>query len=99
MKKELKEKLSKQTSYHYVQDVFEPTIDQQKKSVEELKKSLTTRSEKLTDTILEGLENEDEITQRDNEILTKLTNSNAVSASFVKILVYLLKSVRRPVLL
>ena len=43
---------SKQNSYHDMQ-VFEPSIDQQKKSAEELTKSLTG-SEKLGNTVLKG---------------------------------------------
>ena len=62
---------------------FEPPIDQQKKSTEE---SLTTGIEETENTINRGLEIYVQVTQRKNEILTKLTKSKVISSGIVKIL-------------
>ena len=81
MKKQLKEKLSKQCFYHDLQKGSEISIFQQKKSADELTTSKTKEGEKFGNTILKGLQTYDEITQRNNENFSKLTISNIIGAS------------------
>ena len=64
----LKEKTSNQNFYYGMEKLFEPSSQQQK----EINKAIITRNEVLGKTILHGVENYDEITQRNNEILSNL---------------------------
>ena len=88
----MKVKPNEQSCFHDTQEVFEPPIDQQKKSTEKLTKLLKTGNGNLGNTILEGLENYDEIIRGKNKVLTKLTNSNVIGASIVNVPTDLMKS-------
>ena len=88
----MNEKLNKQNFYQAMNDVFEPSIDQQIKWAEESVNIKTTRKVKLGNAILKGLENNDELTQINNATSTKLTKSNVKSASIVKVLADVMKS-------
>ena len=82
----MREKLSNRKFCEEMQEVFEPSVNQQKKSAEELKKSITTWNEKIGNTLLKRLENYDEITRRNHEVFTKLTNPNVIGVSIAKVL-------------
>ena len=78
--------LNKHKFYDAMQKNFEASVDQRKKTADELTNSITAGKEKLGITIFKGPEKFDELTQRKKEILTKPTNSNELNASFVEIL-------------
>ena len=63
-KKNSKEILSKQISYHNMKKVIELSYDQQQREVQEKLKAITTESEILRFTIFEGFEAFYELSQR-----------------------------------
>ena len=68
----MKEKQTKYFCYLDMQKTTEPSIDQQKKSVVELTKAITTGNEKIGNTILKVLKTYYEKTEDDFENSTKL---------------------------
>ena len=78
-----------------MQEIFEPT-DRQKNSAENLTKSITTGNlKKRKKNILKGPEIYDEVTLRNNELLSKLTNSIVMTAIIVETPADPIKSIKR----
>ena len=109
----LKEKLGKQDFHYDMEEVFEPVIENQKKSQNQTKlesekqiqalrdstqtttqatqdqtraiqESSNTLNKKLHKSVKEGIQEYDKITNRNNQTVTDLVNSNQVDSSIVK---------------
>ena len=94
----LKEKLGKQDFHYDMEEVFEPVTENQKqhenninqqiqaindqtKAIKDSSKILNTNLQK---SIKQGIQEYDEISKKNNELLTNLVNSNQVDSSIVK---------------
>ena len=82
----MQEKLSNQNFYHDLEEVIESSMQQQKENT----KALTTGNEDLGKTNLQGGENYNQITRRNNEILSNLIMSNAIDSGITTTLTNLM---------
>ena len=94
-KERLKEKLGKQDFHYDLEEVFEPVTTKQVESNEKQLQAIenqtraiehnnNTLREALQNSIKEGIQEYDEITNRNNQLLTSLVTSNQVDSSIVK---------------
>ena len=89
MNERLEVKLSNQNFYHKMEKVFGLSMQQQK----ELPKAQATGNEDVGKAVIHGLENQ--ITQRNNEILCNLIKSNAIDSSITTTLANLMNSFKK----
>ena len=94
-KERLKEKLGKQDFHYDLEEVFEPVTTKQVESNEKQLQAIenqtraiehnnNTLREALQNSIKEGIKQYNEITNRNNQLLTSLVTSNQVDSSIVK---------------
>ena len=88
VKERLEEKLCNQFSYPCIEEVFEPSFQQQN----EITKTITRGNEDLGKAFFQGEENDKQKTPRIDEILSNLIKSNAVETSITTTLVNLMTS-------
>ena len=100
-KERLKEKLGKQDFHYDLEEVFEPVTTKQVESNEKQLQAIenqtraiehnnNTLREALQNSIKEGIKQYNEITNRNNQLLTSLVTFNQVDSSIVKIVSNLL---------